>query len=230
MAFTEKDYKSWKKNELGPNDTFTFSCKMCGGCCRKREEPILMTGSDIFRIAQALEQPVVDVIQKYMATYIGESSHIPLIVLMERDDGSCKLLRKGHCMVQQNKPAVCALFPLGRYFDTSENQFHYFYNERSCKEGADNGKVWTLQQWKNEFHLDETENMSAAWSRLMTGIAEITHKMPKDKIKDDFFYALFWALYLEYDVSKPYIPQVEHRMTEVQELFAKEFHKRIKFS
>lgn len=230
MAFTEKDLESWRKNELGPNDTFSFSCKMCGNCCRKRREPILMTGSDIFRIAQASNHPVDQVIQSCMRTHIGDTSHLPVIVLREREDGSCALLRKGKCMVQQNKPAVCALFPLGRYFDTKEKRFHYFFNERSCAKGYDKGQVWTLQQWKDEFHLDETEDMASVWSRLMTGIAEITHKMPAEKITGDFFYVIFWALYLGYDTTLPYIPQVEHRMSEVRLIFEKNFHKKIRFS
>lgn len=40
MGFSETDLKVWKKNELKPEDTFNFECKMCGDCCRKRCEEI----------------------------------------------------------------------------------------------------------------------------------------------------------------------------------------------
>ena len=54
MAYTEKDLERFQKNEVKPGETFTFSCAMCGNCCRKRSEAILMTGADLFRAAQAL--------------------------------------------------------------------------------------------------------------------------------------------------------------------------------
>ena len=33
MGFSEKELEIWKKNELKPEDTFHFECKMCGNCC-----------------------------------------------------------------------------------------------------------------------------------------------------------------------------------------------------
>ena len=41
-------------NALGPNDTFQFTCKECGECCRKRATPVMLTGLDIYRMAKGL--------------------------------------------------------------------------------------------------------------------------------------------------------------------------------
>ena len=46
-------------HQLGMEDTFRFSCQMCGSCCRKRSEPIVVTGTDILYIAKALNIPTV---------------------------------------------------------------------------------------------------------------------------------------------------------------------------
>ena len=35
-------------NALGPNDTFQFTCKECGECCRNRATPVMLTGLDSF--------------------------------------------------------------------------------------------------------------------------------------------------------------------------------------
>ena len=109
MAYNEVDFARFKKNELKPGDTFQFACAMCGSCCRNRREAILMTGADIFRAAKALGVSVEEVLPKNFETYVGEDSHVPLYVLAERLDGSCRFLRKGRCLIQQDLPGVTAI-------------------------------------------------------------------------------------------------------------------------
>ena len=47
MGYSEKDLERFRKNELASQDsTFCFECRMCGACCRKRSEPVVLTGPD----------------------------------------------------------------------------------------------------------------------------------------------------------------------------------------
>ena len=197
MSFSEKDIKIFQKNELKPEDTFHFECKMCGSCCRKRDEPILLTGADIYRIARALDITMMNAIEDNAAGFIGENSHLPVLVLRERMDGSCRLLRKGRCSVHQDKPAVCALFPLGRFYDSRSNEFHYFMNPRTCQTGKSDGRTWALQEWLDEFKIEETEEMTQAWNRLITGLAMVTHKMNREKITGNLLEVLLSAMYFD---------------------------------
>lgn len=229
MSYTEKDFEEFKANELKPHDTFQFECAMRGDCCRKRREPILLTGADIFRAAIALETSIVSTIAQNTVGYIGGDSHVPIIALKERFDGSCRLLRNGHCMIHDHKPAVCALFPLGRYFDSREQAYHYFMNPRSCHNGRNTGKVWTLQEWLDLFKVEETEKMTAAWHRLLGGIAQVTHKMDESEIKGELLDVLLNVLYLNYDLKKPYIEQIERNMVIAKDIFRIKFHKIITF-
>lgn len=229
MAYTEKDIKWFTEHELKPDYTFQFECVMCGNCCRNRREPILLTGADVFRIGRALNTPVIEVIRKNTRGNIGEQSHIPVITLAERMDGSCRMMRKGKCMVHKDKPSACALFPLGRYFDTRDNTYHYFANEHFCGNGTKSGKTWTLREWLDEFHVDESIDMTAAWHKLMMGITNVTCRMKEDKIRGDFLAELMAVLYLNYDITKPYIPQVEQNMNFAKAVFKKRFHKELKF-
>ena len=209
MAFTDADVALFMKNELKPGDTFRFSCAMCGRCCRKRREPILVTGADIFRAAKGMGISVEAILPKNFETYVGDDSHIPLYVLAERLDGSCRFLRKGKCLIQQNKPAVCALFPLGRLSDTQDTSFRYFMNPKSCYTAMSNGKVWTLEEWLDEFHIRETESMTSAWQKLVSCIVDVTCRMKKEEICGDLLEELRYILYLGYDINAPYIEQVD---------------------
>ena len=229
MSYSERDYEVWKKNELKLEDTFRFECGMCGQCCRNRKEPIILTGADVFRISKSLGTSIEEVIAKNTIGYIGENSHAPVLVLKERLDGSCRLLRNGKCMVHQDKPVVCALYPLGRFFDMRDNSFHYFLNPYTCQFGESSGKVWTLREWLNEFKVEETEAMTAAWNRLVGGLAQVTCKMDRDKITGRLLDILIGALYMEYNLNAPYIQQVEKHMESTKRIFEKEFHKKVTF-
>jgi len=229
MSYTEKDFEEFQANELGLDGTFHFECAMCGNCCRKRQEPIPLVGPDIFRVAYALGTSIEEMIAENTEGYIGHQSNVPLFVLKERLDGSCRLLRNGHCMIQANKPAVCALYPLGRYFDVRDQTFHYFVNPHTCQTGKETGKVWTLQEWLDEFHLRETEGMTAIWYKLLGGITNMTVRMNKSDIKGEFLNAILFVLYFGYDLKKPYIEQVKRNMDFAKEIFQAKFHKKIRF-
>lgn len=229
MSFSEKDIEIFQKNELKPEDTFNFKCDMCGDCCRNRSEPILLTGADIFRIAHALGKTIIDVLENNATGYIGDTSHIPVVVLKERADGSCSFLREGRCMVHRNKPAVCALYPLGRFYNLQDNSFHYFLPPKTCQSNCKSRKSWTLQKWLDNFKIRETEEMTQAWNRLMGGITKVTHNMQKDEIKGTFLEVLLFTLYLGYNTNRPYIEQVEQHMSILPKIFKREFHKIIEF-
>ena len=229
MGFSEKDFERFKQNELRPEDTFHFECEMCGKCCRNRDDPILITGADIYRIAKALGKATMDIVASHTKMYIGGTSHLPVLVLKERMDGSCSFLRNGRCTVQQNKPAVCALFPLGRYYSSQDKRFHYFVNPVSCQPGRKDGRSWTLQEWLDEFKIEDGEDQARAWDRLIVGLATVTSQMKRDKINGRILDLMILSMYVGYDIEKPYIEQVEQHMETLADVFEQEFHKKLKF-
>ena len=165
---------------------------------------------------------------KYTHGYLGEESHLPVVVLAERDDGSCKLLRKGKCTVHNNKPAVCAIFPLGRFYDSEKGEFRYF-TQSGCSGSKPTGKTWTLEEWLGEFNVRESESMTAAWNTLLAGVVQVTMKMKKTAISERVFKMLLYLLYINYDISRPYPEQVEEKKALAADFFKRELHKKITF-
>lgn len=218
-----------KEAELGLEDTFQFGCKMCGNCCRRRNSPVIVSGADIYRIAKAQHISMAQVIKANMRGYIGEHSHLPIMTLDERLDGSCRFLRHGRCIIQDYKPVACALYPLGRFYDSGEKKFHYYMNSAPCQAGNSDLKEWKLQEWIDKFSLKETEDMSRAWGNLITGIASVTAKMQEKQIPEKLLDILLGALYFEYDPQLSYVEQVKNHMEDLEIIFKKEFHKHITF-
>lgn len=93
-------------NALGPNDTFQFTCKECGECCRNRATPVMLTGLDIYRMAKGLGIDPYEVLARYTTGYLGQDSHAPVVVLRERLDGSCSLLRNGNKLSPKSRTII----------------------------------------------------------------------------------------------------------------------------
>lgn len=101
--------------EIGLDDIFVFHCTQCGKCCIHRED-ILLSPKDLFHIAKKLKITPEVALAQYCETYLGRNSHIPVVRL--KPQGSvkrCPLLKNQKCLVHDVKPAVCAMFPIGRY-------------------------------------------------------------------------------------------------------------------
>lgn len=196
---------------LQMDDTFTFGCKMCGNCCRKRSEPIVMTGVDVFFIAKALGIDTVEVAQKYLNWNIGPDSKLPIATLRERLDGSCVLMRNSKCTIQNMKPVVCAIFPLGRMLSPQTGEYQYFFQPSGC--AGDGGDTkHTLREWLSGFGIEERDEMARAWTKLFAAASTCMRGMKhlSPEAEKSYRDLLMIALYLNYSENAPYIEAVQN--------------------
>ena len=200
------------ENTIGLDDTFEFGCKQCGECCHGAD--IILSGYDIFRIAKYLGKEMLDIVKESCTTHIGDSSHIPIMMLKQRTfDNSCTFLRRGRCQIHPVKPISCALFPLGRYRDVSGNETKYFTQTVHCG----TKEKQTPREWLSEFNVQESDEMAKAW---FSAVEEVSRHMHKH----DMGYARKHAnqiasvLYVAYDTNKDYAEQLEENMQELAAL------------
>ena len=66
-----------------------------------------------------------------------------------------------------------------------------------------------MKEWLDEFGLRESEDDVRVWTRLVLELAKITRGMDEKEISGLLLDILLGTCYLQYDISKPYIPQVE---------------------
>lgn len=100
--------------KIGLDEPFKFHCTMCGKCCIDRED-ILLTPRDIYNMSKELGLNPRDFFIAYCENYIGSDSRMPIVRLKPRGSiKRCPLLKDRKCSVHKAKPAVCAMFPIGR--------------------------------------------------------------------------------------------------------------------
>lgn len=144
--------------EIGLDDIFVFHCTQCGKCCIHRED-ILLSPKDLFHIAKKLKITPEVALAQYCETYLGRNSHIPVVRL--KPQGSvkrCPLLKNQKCLVHDVKPAVCAMFPIGRYLalpsdgifpeNPEELSVGYVFNDPEC---GDRSETHTVREWFHKF-------------------------------------------------------------------------------
>lgn len=205
------DMEYLRSHALGLNDTFQFRCKACGKCCKHRTD-VLLTPYDVFRIARNLGRTPDDIIDRYCVISAGANSHMPIVRIRPNPpDNACPFLRNRKCIVHKDKPLVCAAFPLSRICAYgSDAPFYVLQPDVTC---GHRDRIVSVQQWMGALCNEENEWVGKEWGDLSTiismGLMNRWKEMP-DATKEGFLDTLFPILYLNYDVKKPFIPQLEN--------------------
>jgi Fe-S-cluster containining protein len=219
--------------EIHLDDTFRFKCYGCGRCCKNRED-ILLSPKDLFNIAVALGKTTKEVMESVCDRYIGGSSRIPLVRLKPIGQNKvCPLLKDNRCIVHALKPAVCALFPLGRFVKynakdggvdiSGEESVGYLRSPIECGGHRNN----TVRSWLESFGLDPKDPYYLRWTDFFMSMSTYVHRLEnaKRKLPQQGFSAV-WSildhlLYERYNTAQAFMPQFETNITEAKRLIDK---------
>ena len=192
--------------KLGKDDVFTFGCNRCSKCCRERED-ILLTPLDLFKIAGYLKKSIQKVLEEYCEMYEGRDSKIPIVRIKPREyRRTCPFARKEGCFIHSVKPAVCALYPLGRMIIEETKEFTYFLQPVPC---GNKRQTQTVRQWLDGFSILDEEAFNILWHQKISEISAILREVySKYTLNHDAINsALFLILYLRYEPEADFMPQ-----------------------
>ncbi len=200
-----------------------FRCKMCGKCCTDRHD-LLLTARDIFNIAKHLELTPAHVVERYCDTYLGETSRFPIVRLTPVGaDEHCPLLKDRKCSVHDSKPAICGMFPVGRYFHlegenltpdmfTKEGVKYLF---QGCRWGDDSETI-TAREWLTKFGVSLDDDFFVEWQKAISQISRVIREMEKTETREtlnEILDCVYVSLYLNYDIKKDFMPQFMQNAT-----------------
>lgn len=103
------------------DDTISFNCQRCGGCCSNRED-IILNPFDVYQIAKGLNVQTHEVIAKYCKIVNGVNSGLPIVLLKADERNLCPFLSFDktdlsevhfNCSINDFKPHICVLHPIG---------------------------------------------------------------------------------------------------------------------
>lgn len=203
-----------KHNKLTADDPFCFHCTHCGKCCINRED-ILLTPLDLFQIANELKLSLKEFIDQYCELYIGYDSHFPIVRLRPRGSiKRCPLLKNRKCSVHKAKPAMCAMFPIGRVIAFPEDEtsskapvIEYFYMNPGC---GDNTRMQTIREWFDSFGITLDDDFFIEWATFQKDFVTLIREAERflsEAAMRQVWGPIFGILYLCYDLEKEFLPQ-----------------------
>lgn len=191
-----------KMQKLSRSDTFCFRC---GECCRDRGD-IIISPYDMLRMRKYLGISLEELLDTYCEVYEGKSSRIPIVRL--RKSALCVFLMHGRCLVQEAKPSVCALYPMGGMLEEGGSEVAYFLQEVGC--GASD-MVDSVADWGQALGEDN-EACAGLWFTIMKEASRFARSMHGTMAQDEegmLQGILFALLYGGYDCGVPFLAQSE---------------------
>ena len=211
--------------KIGLDDSFQFHCTKCGKCCIDRED-ILLTPRDLFNAAAALNMMPPDFVKEYCECYIGQDSRMPIVRLKPRGSiKRCPLLKDQHCLIHKAKPAVCAMFPVGRAITIDKDsynadgvlnsQIQYIINPINC---GDKSEAHTVRDWLTAFGIPIEDKFFFKWQSFLATASSFLRDVEKvfsDETMGEIWTAIYIRIYLDYDPAKAFMPQFERNADEL---------------
>lgn len=152
------------------NDLVKLGCDGCHGqasCCRFAEDTITLDPYDFYQFS-ALEGLSFE--QLYAGGLIALSPVNGLLLPhlnFSKDTKSCPFLNTdGRCRIHANRPGLCRLFPLARYFE--EDTLHYILQIHECPNPV--APKIKVKQWVGLTNMEQYEHFLLAWHRLMSHV------------------------------------------------------------
>ena len=221
-------FRDLESMTIGLDDTFKFHCDQCGKCCTHRED-IILSPMDIFKMAKELKMTPVEFYHEYCVFNIGEHTKMPIVRLAsEGKDTHCVLLKNHRCSVHKVKPAVCAMFPLGRYMSFEKDDYNaesidtskvkYLLQPPEC---GDESETHTVREWLSGFDIKLEDEAFVQWQKA---ISRFSNKFKELEKKQDMLTMMeIWfvvrvSLYLQYDTSKEFLPQFNYNVENLLKL------------
>lgn len=210
----QKIAKNIEKMKIGPDETFKFHCTQCGKCCINRED-ILLNPFDLFRASKELRMRPRDFVEKYCDTYLGDSSCIPIVRLRSRGMiKRCPLLKNQKCSIHNAKPAVCAMFPIGRVVRVDAekrdkmtvlpDQIEYIFTNPGCGDGTE---TYTVREWLEAFGIPFENEFFAKWANVSLCLGTIIRQCIdhfSENTANKLIELAYIKLYLNYDTDKEF--------------------------
>ena len=210
-------FRDLESMTIGLDDTFKFHCDQCGKCCTHRED-IILSPMDIFKMAKELKMTPVEFYHEYCVFNIGEHTRLPIVRLAsEGKDTHCVLLKNHRCSVHKVKPAVCAMFPLGRYMSFEKDDYNaesidtskvkYLLQPPEC---GDESETHTVREWLSGFDIKLEDEAFVQWQKAISRFSSKFKELEKKQdmlTMMEIWFVVRVSLYLQYDTSKEFLPQ-----------------------
>ena len=147
-------------------------CEGCNACCMGMGESVILDAYDMHRLKLRTRRSFEDLMQDAIELHVVDGVILPNLSMKSGPQEKCFFLDEaGRCSIHEDRPGICRLFPLGRYYE--ENRFRYFLQTNECPKRRTKIKV---SKWLDVPNPKKYEEFIDSWHNLLKIMEELYEK------------------------------------------------------
>ena len=151
-------------------------CKGCCDCCKGMGESVILDAYDIHRLKVRTGKSFEELLVEAIELHVVDGVILPNLAMKTGPEEKCFFLdENGRCSIHEDRPGICRLFPLGRYYE--EEGFKYFLQTKECPRPRTKIKV---SKWLDLKNLKEYETYILSWHNLLKIMEELYQSLNED--------------------------------------------------
>lgn len=220
------DGRLYTENDMVKADT--CNCEGCKSvCCHGMDDTIIVEPFDMHRLTQELSTTFDELLQEKIVINQVDGILLPNLAMIKATNSCAFLDENKRCMIHKARPALCRLFPLGRYWE-DETHFKYILQVGQCKKN--NLAKIKVKKWLDTDNLTEYNEYVVLWhsylKRIQAAVAgimqsaaagEIESELAATQVKTICLYTLKMFYRTPYDGEGTFFQQFKIRVKSAYE-------------
>lgn len=201
------DGRFYTSNDLVKADC--GDCKGCSSCCQGMGQSIILDPLDIYRLTGNLQVTFEELLADKIELNVVDGIILPNLKMGGERETCAFLNSEGRCSIHPFRPAICRLFPLGRFYE--DKSFRYFLQVHECpKEHKAKVKV---KKWIDTPDLKKNEQYIIDWHYFLEDIQQKFQTLTDDSLMKKIDMFVLQQFFIEkYQTSEDFYAQFDRRL------------------
>ena len=209
-----------------PKDQVAFSCRLCGDCCRRVENSIMLEPLDAYNLGQYLRacgagvDNIEDVYGQHAHPSLLHDAYPIFLLNTQGEDQSCIFLKDGKCSIYEGRPRVCRLYPFTVKGGDRGRRFMYYQCLDSQASHFEGGRV-KIGDWMFRNFTKDAKAFMEMEASMLPELGALLRKLGPDG-RRQFLFRLLYYRYYNYELDRPFLPQYQENQRQLIDALRKE--------
>lgn len=164
----------------GPRDMVRADCGGCRGCsacCHGMGSSVILDPLDLYRLTVGLGYTFDGLMDGRIELNVVDGVILPNLKMSGETEACSFLDAQGRCSIHAQRPGICRLFPLGRYY-YEKDAFSYFLQVHECP-FPHKTKI-RVEKWIDTPELAKYERFVSDWHSFLEDAEEYIGALDDD--------------------------------------------------
>ena len=204
-------------------------CRGCSSCCSGMGNSVILDPMDMYRLTTGLGLSFDALMTDKIELNVVDGIILPNLKMSSGTETCAFLNEQGRCSIHPLRPGICRLFPLGRYYGSSEEgqekekkpegerSFHYFLQVHECP--MPNKTKVKVEKWVDTPNLRRYEQFICDWHYFLEDVEQLIQRTDSDEtVKNINLFLLKLFYIMPYSGETDFYAQFAQRFAQAKEV------------